>query len=447
MLDRLASVSTMSTQTRALWASMLGMLLDGYDLSIMAIALLPLRQQWALQAGNIGLLMAMALIGSLVGGFIGGVFIDHFGRRKLLFPNILLYIAGALTSAFSPTLSVLLIGRFITGLAVGLDYPLVATIIAEYSSPENRGNHFAWVNMAWYLGALLSTIVGWGLLASGNVSWHIMLGSAIIPALALLWVRRNLPESPRWLVRQGRLPEARTTLTRLYPTATPQSLSEKLKAYGGQPRSWPELLHPAWLKRLFLSIFPWFCLDVVALGIALYFPLVLRNLGMAGNDAQAAAINGVYLVVSALAIAFILKRIDRWGRIPLQSLGFALIALGLSLFATFALLGIAGGVYVGAGLYAIGIGIGPGVTAFALAVELFPTELRASAGGLATSFSRFGAVISAILFPILEHLWGVPLILFLMSAVALAGMLVTRVYAVESARKSLESLELPTTKI
>lgn len=131
----------------------------------------------------------------------------------------------------------------------------------------------------------------------------------------------------------------------------------------------------------------------------------------------------------------------------MQSLGFALIALGLSLFATFALLGIAGGVYVGAGLYAIGIGIGPGVTAFALAVELFPTELRASAGGPATGFSRFGAVISAVLFPILEHLWGVPLILFLMSAVALAGMLVTRVYAVESARKSLESLELPTTKI
>ncbi|MFA7525437.1 MAG: MFS transporter, partial [Acidithiobacillus sp.] len=106
----------------ALGAAMLGMLLDGYDLSIMAVVLLPLHSAWHLHATETGPLMAMALLGSLLGGLAGGVFTDRFGRRKLLFPNIFLYVIGALVSALSPDVPVLFLGRFLTGLAIGLDY-------------------------------------------------------------------------------------------------------------------------------------------------------------------------------------------------------------------------------------------------------------------------------------------------------------------------------------
>ncbi|WP_140391109.1 MFS transporter, partial [Acidithiobacillus thiooxidans] len=82
----------------ALGAAMLGMLLDGYDLSIMAVVLLPLSSAWHLQATETGILMAMALLGSLIGGLFGGFFTDRFGRRRLLFPNIFLYVLGALIS-------------------------------------------------------------------------------------------------------------------------------------------------------------------------------------------------------------------------------------------------------------------------------------------------------------------------------------------------------------
>ncbi len=108
---------------RALGAAMLGMLLDGYDLSIMAVVLLPLHSAWHLHAAETGLLMGMALIGSLLGGLFGGFFTDRFGRRGLLTPNMLLYIGGALLSALSPNLSMLFAGRLLTGIAIGLDYP------------------------------------------------------------------------------------------------------------------------------------------------------------------------------------------------------------------------------------------------------------------------------------------------------------------------------------
>ncbi|MGE0049034.1 MAG: MFS transporter [Acidithiobacillus sp.] len=425
----------------ALAAAMLGMLLDGYDLSIMAVVLLPLHHAWHLDAAEIGLLMGMALIGSLLGGLFGGVFTDRFGRRRLLIPNMLLYIVGALLSAFSPNLLLLFAGRLVTGLAIGLDYPLVATIVAEYSPASQRGNRFARVNLAWYAGALLSTVVGWSLLFTGPDSWRWMLGSAVIPALALLWLRAGLPESPRWLVRHGKLPSARAALAQLLPDASASERETALQQFAAPRQSWRVLLQISWLRRLFLSVFPWFCLDVVGLGIGLYFPLVLRTNGFAPSNAAAAAINAAILCVSALGIAYILQRIDRWGRIPLQMAGFTLMAAGLLGFALASTVHYLPGVYGASAVYAFGVGIGPGVTVFALAVEIFPTELRASAAGLATGLSRAGALLSAMLFPIVEKSWGIPRLLVVMAAISLLAVFVTWRYGLESRQKSLEELE------
>jgi putative MFS transporter len=97
--------------------------------------------------------------------------------------------------------------------------------------------------------------------------------------------------------------------------------------------------------------------------------------------------------------------------------------------------------FLGSTLYALGLGLGPAVTIFALAVEIFPTEWRASVAGLATSVSRLGAVFSAVLFPILEQHLGVPLLLTGVAAVAWLGRVITARFAVESSARSLEALE------
>ena len=428
-------------QQQALRAAGLGMFLDGFDLSIMAIALLPLRMVWHLGPAAIGNLMASALIGSLVGGLVGGALVDRFGRRALLLPNVALYILGALGSALSPNLTLLWISRFIIGLGVGMDYPLVATVVAEYSTKERRGNGFAWINMAWYAGALASTLVGLALLPIGSSSWRFMLGAAVLPALVLLWLRRRIPESPRWLVRRGRREEAEKALSLLHPHWTLHEIATTLNSFEGTVRRWPALFKKFWRRRLGLSVIPWFCLDVVGLGIGLYFPVVLRMQGLATNDIAAAGINAIFLLISTLGIILILSRLDHWGRIPLQIAGFALMTLGLLMFAWGITVHHAWGVYAGAAVYSFGTGIGPGVTAMALSVEIFPTELRASAGGIATAVSRLGAALSAVVFPRFEATWGLTPVLFVMGGVALIGAWVTHIYPLEPAGKSLEAME------
>jgi putative MFS transporter len=435
------SLKPETLQHRAIRAASLGMFLDGFDLSIIAIALLPLHTAWRIGSGVIGVLLAAALLGSLVGGMVGGALIDRYGRRLLLFSNVLLYIVGALASAASANWYELAIARFIIGLGVGMDYPLVATVVAEYSNDSQRGNRFAWVNIAWYGGALAASCVGLSLLPLGPWSWRIMLGIAALPALYLLWLRQHIPESPRWLSRSGQYPAANVALKRLHPTWTSQHIQSTVKAYGGRVRHWTVLLRPLWRNRLLLSTLPWFCLDVVGLGIALYFPLVLRSEGLASNNMMAAAINVVFLLISVAGIILILPRIDRFGRIPLQIAGFTLMALGLWLFAGALVEKSWLVVYIGCAIYAFGVGVGPGVTVIALAVEIFPTELRASAGGFATAVSRLGAALSALVFPIINVDWGLPIVLVLMGIVSVIGAGVTFHYAVEPTQKSLESLE------
>ena len=427
---------------QAVRAAALGMFLDGFDLSIMAIALLPLRQAFHLDAASTGALMASALIGSLFGGLLGGILVDRFGRKALLLPNVALYALGAIVSAMSPTLAVLGAGRLLVGLAVGMDYPLVSTVIAEYSLKDRRGQGFAGINVAWYLGALASTLVGLALLAIGPDSWRFMLGAALLPALVLLWLRQRIPESPRWLARRGQADAARAALGRLHPEWAASTIEAAITAFTGTRQRLPVLLRGAWRRRLAASLIPWTCLDIVGLGIGLYFPLVLRMQGLAGNNTAAAEINAVFLLISTVAILFIYRRLDTWGRVPLQITGFLLMTGGLLLFALGIETHVAATVYAGSAIYSVGTGIGPGVTAMALSVEIFPTELRASAGGLATAVSRLGAVGSAVIFPRLEATFGLATVLLFMAAIALAGVGATRLCPVEPARQDLEDLEM-----
>ncbi len=428
-------------QRQALRAASLGMFLDGFDISIMAIALLPLRLAWHLSPTAIGSLMASALVGSLVGGIVGGPLVDRFGRRALLLPNVALYALGALGSALSPNLTALWMSRFVIGLGVGMDYPLVSTVVAEYSSEGQRGRGFAWINIAWYAGALVSTLTGLALLPMGPASWRFMFGSAILPALILLWLRRRVPESPRWLTRRGQYEAATAALRLLHPGWVSERIAATLKEFTGTARRWPTLLKPFWRRRLALSVVPWFCLDVVGLGIGLYFPVVLRMQGLAHNNIVAAGINAIFLLISTLGIILVLPRLDRWGRIPLQTGGFALMTIGLLLFALGISIHHPWDVYMGSAIYSLGTGIGPGVTAMALSVEIFPTELRASAGGIATALSRLGAVLSAVIFPELEAGLGLTAVLIAMGAVALLGAWVTHLYPLEPAGKTLEAME------
>ncbi|WP_226830210.1 MFS transporter [Acidithiobacillus caldus] len=130
---------------RVLWASGLGIFLDGYDLSIMAIALIVLKDQWHPSSAALGLLGTAALVGALVGGLLGGPIADRFGRKTIYLIDIAAFFFAALLSGFAWDIASLVAFRFLLGLGVGADYPLSSTYMAEFMPKDRRGAVMTWI--------------------------------------------------------------------------------------------------------------------------------------------------------------------------------------------------------------------------------------------------------------------------------------------------------------
>ncbi|AIA54982.1 MULTISPECIES: MFS transporter [Acidithiobacillus] len=433
---------------RVLWASGLGIFLDGYDLSIMAIALIVLKDQWHPSSAALGLLGTAALVGALVGGLLGGPIADRFGRKTIYLIDIAAFFFAALLSGFAWDIASLVAFRFLLGLGVGADYPLSSTYMAEFMPKDRRGAVMTWIFGLWMGGAVVSSLVGLALLHTGPDAWRWMLASGALPAILVLWMRRNLPESPRWYLRRGRVADAERVVAWLAPQLSAAerraALEETAAAMEGARRhSWLDLFGKRYLKLTLYACIPWFMMDVMGYALAIFLPLMLLHLGLKTNE-QAVIGNTLFSLAFVIGWIPLALLIDRIGRRRAQIIGFLGDALGLGLVGV--LLVALGeppfwAVATGLLLFQISNSFGPGTTTWIIPTELYPTELRASGHGFATAVSRLGAATSVFLLPTIQATLGEAGLLFLLAGAGGVGVVTTLWLGNEMARESLpESL-------
>lgn len=426
ILKRLDQLRIGRVHKRSAWAAGLGIFLDGYDLSIIAVALILLKPQWQLGPFETGLLGAAALAGALFGSLIGGPLADRYGRKAIYLLDIATFLIAALASGFAWNLASLVAMRFILGIGVGADYPLSATYLVEFLPRARRGRISIWVFALWMGGAAISSAVGLALLPFGNEAWRIMLASGALPAFAVLWLRKNLPESPRWYLRRGRIAEAVRVLGELDPALTEAERRALLTAesqHSAQPEApWLTLFKRDYLRRtVFISV-PWFLVDLMSYSFGIYAPMLLMQLGLHGK-VQSVLGNTVLDLVSLLGTALLAWTVDHSGRLKAQVRGFVGGAIGLGLIGAFALHGEPPLAVLIFGLvfWQIANSYGPGNTCLLFPVELYPTDLRASAHGFATAVSRVGALLAAFCLPALQARIGNAGLMLSFTAIALAG--------------------------
>ncbi|WP_414041334.1 MFS transporter [Acidithiobacillus sp. M4-SHS-6] len=416
---------------RILWASGMGIFLDGYDLSIMAIVLILLKPQWHLGPTLLGLLGTAALVGALIGGLFGGIIADRYGRKTVYLIDIAAFFFAALLSGFAWDIMSLVILRFILGLGVGADYPLSSTYIAEFMPKNKRGSAMTWIFGLWMGGALLSSLVGLVLLHIGPEAWRWMLASGAIPAVLVLWLRRSLPESPRWYIYRGRLQEAAQVLRWLVPDVNEQEreLLVQETAFSMQASrrvSWTMLFSKPYLRRTVYACVPWFMMDVMGYAMGIFLPFMLMHMGLKTPE-QAIIGNSFFTASFVLGWIPLALLIDRVGRRRAQTWGFLGDAISLGLVGLFALSGEPPFAIVATGLiiWQIANSFGPGNTTWIIPTELYPTELRATGHGFATAFSRFGGVVSVFFLPTLQAELGNGGLLLVLAAAGLIGVLTT----------------------
>lgn len=186
----------------ALWAAMLGFLLDAMDVLLYVFALQVLRQEFGLSNVQAGLVSSATLVTSAIGGVVSGSLSDKYGRRTLLIATILLYSFASAGTAFSRGLGELLFWRALVGFGLGGEWSAGATLVAEYWPTEKRARAISFMQSGWALGYMAAAILT--ALILPRFGWRMLFLAGILPALLTVWIRSHVAEPPVWRNRTTR---------------------------------------------------------------------------------------------------------------------------------------------------------------------------------------------------------------------------------------------------
>jgi MFS transporter, putative metabolite transport protein len=412
-----------------------GMFLDGFDLTVIAVALPLLEKQWNISGWVIGLTSSSALIGMFVGALVLGRLTDRIGRRKVYAVDLIFFIVFAVLAALSQNPTELIVFRFLLGLAIGADYPISTSLTSEFAATKSRGRHLAYMSSFYSAGAVVAYLMGIVFSGLGDSAWRWMLLFGAVLAMIVAVMRQSVPESPRWLTSQGRDDEAARVMGDLVGKSPQIGATEPTPKKTVAP---PTLLSRQYLKATIFVCAFYFLFDVVFYGIQLYTPTVL--LGITGTSDKLASVGSA--CISAVGMLGILAGsflIDTWGRRPLVILGLSCQAVLLTVLALvgsppFAIVVL----LFAAGLFSANIG--PGVMILLYPGELFPTALRGAGVGVSVAASRIGAVLGVLVFPhVIDH-WGLQHALWMFVGVGVVAILLSVFMAPETKGLVLEDI-------
>jgi putative MFS transporter len=407
-----------------------GPFLDGYVLSIIGVALTQIVPQMHLNALWDGLIGASALGGVFLGGLVFGYVTDIFGRQVMYTLDLVIFIVASVLQIFVHGAVELFVLRLILGIAIGADYPIATSLLAEFAPKKQRGPMLGSLLVSWYVGATAAYVVGYFLMSAGPDAWRWMLGTSALPALVILLLRLGTPESPRWLVSKNRVKEAEKVLKKVYgPDADLTQLSEPIVS-----TKFFKLFQKGYLKRtMFVGLF-WMFSIIPAFGIYTFGPEILNlfhlGSGNAGNLGSA-ALDFIFLI-GCIPALYLCNSI---GRRALLNWCFVFMAVGLLILGVFPNAPV-WVIILGFVVYALFSG-GPNVLDFIYPNEIFPTEIRASAVGVATAMSRVGAFVGTFLMPLSLSKLGVGTTMILGTIVTVLGLLVSLMWAPETKDRNL----------
>ena len=458
-LGRALDEARFTSLHRRFWLlAALGILLDGFDFFIIGVANPLIAEQFDASDWQKGLVSAAAIVGSIVGAAGLGPLGDKLGRRRIFKYDLIVFVVFSVLCMLAWDLWSLIAFRFALGIAVGLDYPIAASYLAEILPRRSRGRGLVAAFSLQAVGMLLGAVVGVVVLslAPSVTSWRWMLGFGVVPALVIIWLRRSTPESPRWLAQNGQEEQACAIAERL--VGAPVVVTEEDRARSEPPPEGlralvqPQLFSRAMRRRTVFASVPWFLMDLATYGVGIFTPTLLAAMALAGPDAtfiadDIASTEGTAVLDVFLVLGFVsaILTVERIGRVRLQVVGFAFMALGLLVLAGASALPGGGNehlalVFVGFAVFNFWMNAGPNATTYALPAEIFPSEVRAAGHGFAAGAAKLGAALGVFLFPILLDDIGQPALLTVLAVACTAALVVTVVLRVEPAGKSLDEI-------
>ena len=419
---------------RLLILSGLGWMFDAMDVLMLSFLLTPIRAEFKLDATGAGLVASATFVGMFLGAATAGRLADRYGRRAVFTTTLLIFSAGSALSALAPTFETLLAARIVAGLGLGGELPVAATLVSELSPRAQRGRMIVLLESFWAYGTILAGIVAITVVANYGWRWGFAVGA--IPALYVAYLRRALPESPRFLAEKGRAPEADAVVRRveragggalltLAPAIAPTRAGRTRVA---------ELWSGRYARRTAMLWVLWFGVVLTYYGVFLWIPSILAGRGLSEvRSNEFFFLSTLAQVPGYFSAAWFVERFGRKPTLVAYLLGTAVAAFG------FGNADAGTGAFIWAALLSF-FNLGAWGVVYTYTPELYPTSVRATGSGVAAAVGRIGGIIGPYLTPVLVPAIAVNGTFALFMALLLITAAAVAVLGEETRGRSLEEI-------
>lgn len=414
---------------------------DAYTVLAIAFAMPQLVSEWKLSPTEIGLIISAGYIGQLFGAVIFGSLAEKYGRLKILFFTIMLFVSMDIACLFAWSGAAMMAFRFFQGIGTGGEVPVASAYINEFIGAEKRGRFFLLYEVIFPVGLMFAGMAGFFLVPI--FGWKAMFIVGLVPSVLTIPLRWFMPESPRWLASKGRFAEADAVVKLLENDATRHGavLREpviSLVEYKEAGRSdWRELFKGIYLKRTLMIWGLWVCVYMVNNGLITWLPTLYKqvfHLPLQTSLAYGWMTSGVG-VVASIACALL---IDKVGRKPWYSTAFLLATVPLLTLTWLGATTATQVLVLATVTYAILQTIA--FSLYLYSAELYPTRLRAVGTGFGSAWLRAGSSIGPMLVGFIVGDFGIRYVFTAFAVVALVGGISTLLFAIETKGRVLEEL-------
>jgi sugar porter (SP) family MFS transporter len=431
-----------STLLKSTVVAALGGLLFGFDTAVIAGATQALKVLYHLSPSGEGFTVASALVGTVIGSMLAGIPGDRYGRRDSLRGMAVLYVISAMGCALAWNWTALVIFRFIGGLAIGGSSVLGPMYIAEIAPAKWRGRLVGLFQFNVVFGILLAYLSNYllGTMGFGAAEWRWKLGVTAVPAAFFFLMLFGIPRSPRWLVKKGRIDEAREVLRLIGEENYEQELKDIIESIDAEHVTSDALFTAKYRVPIFLAISIGMFNQLSGINAILYYlNAIFEHAGFSkvSGDLQAVAIGATNLLFTMLAMS-VIDKVGRKKLLLVGSVGTALCLAGVAaIFLTGRHENLLVWMLVG---YIAFFAFSQGAVIWVYISEVFPNRVRAKGQSLG-SFSHW--IMNALIswtFPLMAaSSGGYPFVFF--SAMMVLQFFVVLFFYPETKGISLEDMQ------
>jgi putative MFS transporter len=434
---RLDRLPISSFHRRILWLIGIGMFFDGFDIYVAGAVLGATLKSGFSTMGQNAQFVSVTFLGMMLGAFFTGFLGDRYGRRFTYQANLAIFGVASIASAFAPSMPVLILLRFAMGAGLGAENVVGYATMTEFVPPQSRGKWLGIVSVFVVSGLPVTGLLGTLLIP--HFGWRIMFVLGGVGAMVVWYLRKALPESPRWLESIGREEEADAILRNIEMEVSTQRgpLRDPLPAPPAQhSRSIGSLVNPVLLPRMIVGGVMLIVVNTLIFGFVTWLPTFFVQQGRSIVSSL-----GYSLIISLgapLGTALGAFTADSWGRKPtIIGASVATIVVGsVYPFVDNPAILLTVGFFLMIPIYVLV------AVLFAIYIpELFPTEVRMRAAGICNTFGRGATILTPFIVVALFRTYRVMGVVGFLIALLIVQIFVVLRFGVEPRKKRLEELD------